>query len=100
MKLLMKTRYKILLSTSIIIIVVFSSFLVLNMTYEYPPPGMKDLVLEQHGCSIEITQYLRENSNIFDEDFNGNFDTNLPGLPEGVSQESFDKCLDVLLGKN
>jgi len=38
-------------------------------------------------------------SNLLDEDFDGNYFQNFIGLPDGVSKEKFEECVDFILEK-
>lgn len=51
------------------------------------------------GCDKPILSHLTRYSNLLDEEFNGTYMIDLIGLPDGVSQEKFEKCVDVIFEK-
>ncbi|MDH3203215.1 MAG: hypothetical protein OEL81_00880 [Nitrosopumilus sp.] len=55
--------------------------------------------LYQMGCDQPILAHLAKYSNLFDDDFNGEFFIDLIGLPDGVSQEKFEWCVDFIYEK-
>ena len=50
-------------------------------------------------CSIPILLHLEKHSNLFDEEFEGQLVINAIGLPEGITQEKFNECVDFIIEK-
>jgi len=55
--------------------------------------------LYQMGCDQPILTHLTKHSNLLDEEFNGTFNIDLIGLPDGVSTEKFEECVDIIYEK-
>ena len=51
------------------------------------------------GCEQPILAHLTKYSNLLDEEFNGNYGIEDIGLPDVVSIEKFDECVDFILEK-
>ena len=57
------------------------------------------LLYESDVCDKQILAHLTRYSNLFDEEFDGNYLTKHIGLPDGVTQEKFEECVDYILEK-
>lgn len=56
--------------------------------------------LSKIGCNTEVIDFINRATNIFDENFdNSYFFLNWIGLPDSISQEKFDECLDIIREK-
>ena len=51
------------------------------------------------GCDKPILEHLLEYSNLLDDEFDGNYGIEDIGLPDGVTQEKFEECVDFILEK-
>jgi hypothetical protein len=51
------------------------------------------------GCNESILAHLGKYSNLLDEEFDGTFHIDWMGLPDGVSVEKFDECVDFIYEK-
>jgi len=51
------------------------------------------------GCDKPILEYLYRSSNLLDDDFDGNYFQKFIGLPDGVSKEKFEECVEFILEK-
>ena len=51
------------------------------------------------GCDQPILAHITKYSNLLDEEFDGTFNIDWMGLPDGVSVEKFDECVEVILEK-
>ncbi|MCH7561913.1 MAG: hypothetical protein IIC67_11240 [Thaumarchaeota archaeon] len=49
------------------------------------------------GCDKPILEHLLKYSNLLDEEFNGKYAIEDIGLPDGVSIEKFEECVDFIL---
>lgn len=54
---------------------------------------------ENLGCDKEILEHIYKYTNLLDEEFDDNSFQNLVGLPEGVSEEEYEKCADTIYEK-
>ena len=52
--------------------------------------------LSNLGCNQLVHDYIFRSSNLLDEDFDGGYIQNFIGLPEGVSKEKFEECVDFI----
>lgn len=52
--------------------------------------------LENLGCDKPILSHLARYSNLLDEKFDGTSMIDLIGLPDGVSKEKFEECIDAI----
>ncbi|MCH7967458.1 MAG: hypothetical protein IIB02_08625 [Thaumarchaeota archaeon] len=57
------------------------------------------LLYESDVCDKQILAHLTRYSNLFDEEFDGNYLTYNLVLPDGVTQEKFDECIEFILEK-
>ena len=48
------------------------------------------------GCDKPILGHLTKYSNLLDEEFVGTYYIDAIGLPDGVSQEKFEECVDII----
>jgi len=55
--------------------------------------------LYQLGCDKPILAHLTKHSNLLDEEFDGKYAIEDEGLPDGVSKEKFEECVDFILEK-
>ncbi len=55
--------------------------------------------LEDLGCDKQILDHLYKYSNLFDQEFDGNYIIATIGLPEGITWEKLQECVDVILEK-
>ena len=55
--------------------------------------------LYELGCNEPILIHLEKYSNLFDEEFDGVYGIEDIGLPDGVSQEKFEECVDIIYEK-
>ncbi len=55
--------------------------------------------LNSLGCDKLILEYLYRSSNLLDDDFDGNYFQKFIGLPDGVSKEKFEECVEFILEK-
>jgi len=60
---------------------------------------IEDNYLKYDMCTRPILEYLDKYSNLLDEDFNGNWIMNEPGLPDGITDDEFHGCFDYILEK-
>lgn len=51
------------------------------------------------GCDKPILQHLIKYSNLLDEEFDGVYGIEDIGLPDGISQEKFEECVDIIYEK-
>ena len=51
------------------------------------------------GCSTSILAHLANYSNLLDEGFDGVYVINDVGLPDGISTEKFEECIDIIFEK-
>lgn len=51
------------------------------------------------GCDKRILAHLAKYSNLLDEDYDGNYFINEIGLPDGISKEKFQECVDFIIEK-
>lgn len=57
-----------------------------------------DHYLNNSICSTPMIIYILEYSNVFDSEFDGSIvSLKWPSLPDGVSKDEFDECLDYIL---
>jgi len=52
--------------------------------------------LYEMGCDQSILAHITKHSNLLDEEFNGKYAIEYEGLPDGVSKEKFDECVDFI----
>ncbi|TAK15907.1 MAG: hypothetical protein EPO37_09425 [Nitrosarchaeum sp.] len=52
--------------------------------------------LSSIGCDKPILEHLAKHSTLLDEEFNGTYMINAIGLPNGITQEKFDECVDAI----
>ena len=52
--------------------------------------------LEIIGCTYTMLEHISRYTNLFDEEFDGILIREWVGLPEGVSEEDYEKCLEFL----
>ena len=55
--------------------------------------------LYQIGCNQQILAHLANYSNLLDEEFDGIYVIYVIGLPDGVSAEKFEECVDIIFEK-
>ena len=55
--------------------------------------------LENLGCNQLILDHLFRHSTLLDEGFDGTYMINAIGLPDGVSKEKFEECVDIIFEK-
>ena len=55
--------------------------------------------LESLGCNQLVLDYIYRATNLFDEKFDNVYYRNALGLPDGVTQEKFEECADIILEK-
>jgi len=51
------------------------------------------------GCDKPLLEHLYKYSNLFDKEFDGNYVIATIGLPEGMTWEKLQECVDVILEK-
>ena len=49
------------------------------------------------GCNELAINYLIDNSSLLDKEFNGSYLINSIGLPDDLSQEELDKCVQIVI---
>jgi len=54
---------------------------------------------ESLGCDGLVLEYIYKNTNLLDEEFDGIHLRNLVGLPEGITEEEYEKCADSIYEK-
>ncbi|WP_371504265.1 hypothetical protein [Nitrosopumilus adriaticus] len=54
---------------------------------------------EEMGCTKPMLEHLNKHSNILDFESDGAYYLDFIGLPDGMSQEKFERCWDVLIKK-
>ena len=62
-------------------------------------PGEKCIPLRhlnEIGCSSQILEHLSEYTNILDDEFDGILMRDLIGLPDGITEEQYENCLEFL----
>jgi hypothetical protein len=52
--------------------------------------------LHSLGCDNQILAHLTKYSNLLDEEFDGTYFIDAIGLPDGVSKEKFEECVDII----
>ena len=52
--------------------------------------------LENIGCGKPILDHLAKYSTLFDEEFDGTYFIDAIGLPDGITQEKFEECVDTI----
>ena len=57
------------------------------------------LLYESDVCDKQILEHLSRYSNLFDEKFDGNYLIKHIGLPDGVTKEKFEECVEFILEK-
>ncbi len=55
--------------------------------------------LYELGCNELILEHLIKYSNLLDEEFDGIYYLDHIGLPDGVSVEKFEECVDIIFEK-
>ena len=55
--------------------------------------------LYKMGCEQPILAHLTKQSNLLDEEFHGKYAIEDEGLPNGVTKENFQECVDFILEK-
>jgi len=98
----MKTRYNLTLIGTVLAIAALSLPFIISETSPKPEiPSTPDHVLIgtllEFGCSELAINYLMDSSNLLDEEFDGVYMQNFMGLPDGLSDEDFDKCLEIAI---
>ena len=48
---------------------------------------------------LGIFTHLTRHSNLFNEEFDGNYFIVWMGLPDGISAKKFEECVDIILEK-
>lgn len=61
-----------------------------------PDPKLIDLSINL-GCNEPAIDYLIDNSSLFDKEFDETYLINSIGLPDGLSQEELDKCVQIVV---
>ncbi len=54
---------------------------------------------EEMGCTKPMLEHLLRYSNLLDEELHGSWYLDHIGLPDGMSIEDFDKCVDAIIEK-
>ena len=54
---------------------------------------------EDLGCNQLLLAHINRDTNLLDENFDETYVHNFIGLPDGVSEEQFEKCVDIILEK-
>lgn len=57
------------------------------------------LELNKLGCSDIVLDYIYRATNLFDENFNDIYYHDLIGLPDGMSEDEFEKCVSIIREK-
>ena len=52
--------------------------------------------LDGLGCDKPLLEHLAKHSTLLDEEFDGTYLINAIGLPDGITQEKFDECVDAV----
>ncbi len=55
--------------------------------------------LSSLGCNQPVLDYIFRYTSLFDEKFDGTYAHNFVGLPDGVSKEKFEECVDFIYEK-
>ncbi len=55
--------------------------------------------LYQMGCEQSILAHITKYSNLLDEEFDGTYSLDWIGLPNGMSKEKFNECVDFIYQK-
>ena len=96
----MKTGKLTLIGTVLAVSALALPFIISETSPKPPIPNTPDLELidksNKLGCSESAINFLIDNSNLFDKEFDGNFLINLIGLPADLSQEELDKCVQIV----
>lgn len=98
----MKTRYNLTLIGTVLAISALSVPFIISETSPKPEiPNTFDHqlidTLVEFGCSELAIYHLMDYSNLLDEEFNGKFALEEIGLPDGLSDEDFDKCVQIAI---
>lgn len=54
---------------------------------------------EEMGCTEPMLEHLAQYSNLLDYEYEGMWYMDFIGLPDGMAQEKFDECVDIILEK-
>lgn len=96
----MKTGQLTLIGTVLAVSALALPFIISETSPKPPIPNIPDSKLVDEsinrGCSESAINFLIDNSNLFDKEFDGNFSINLIGLPANLSQEELDKCVQIV----
>jgi len=96
----MKTRQLTLIGTVLALSALSVPFIISETSPKPSIPSTPDLELigksNKLGCTESAINHLIDNSNLFDEEFDGNFYINFVGLPDDLSQEELDKCVQIV----
>lgn len=96
----MKTRYTLTLICTVLAISALSLPFIISETSPKPEiPNNIDLqlidTLVEFGCSELAIYHLMNYSNLLNEEYDGVYYLEWIGLPDGLSKEDFDKCLQI-----
>ena len=76
-------------------------FIISETSPKPPIPNTPDLELidksNKLGCSESAINFLIDNSSLLDEEFDGTYLINAMGLPDDLSQEDLDKCVQIVI---
>ncbi len=62
------------------------------------PPDLQLIdTLVEFGCSELAIYHLMDTSNLLDEEYDGVYYQNFKGLPDGLSQEDYHKCVEIAI---
>ena len=98
----MKTSYTLTLIGTVLAMSALSLPFIISETSPKPEiPNNIDLELidklVEFGCSELAIYHLMDVSRILDEDYDGLYIINWISLPDGLSQEDFDKCVQIAI---
>jgi len=65
-----------------------------DLTFRIPLSDFEDI-----GCENQTLDHLYRYSNLFDKEFDGNYVIATIGLPEGMTPEKLQECVNVILEK-
>lgn len=96
----MKTSYNLTLIGTVLAMSALSLPFIISETSPKPEiPNTFDLklidTLVEFGCSELAIYHLMDYSNLLDEEYDGTHNLDWIGLPDGLSKEDFDKCLQI-----
>ena len=90
-----------LIGTVLAVSVLALPFIISETSPKPPIPNTLDSKLIDEsiklGCNEPAINYLIDNSSLFDEEFNGTYLINAVGLPDDLSQEDLDKCVQIVI---